>query len=291
MSGISDYALMLDADDHIEYDADFDTGRFKRQLSAGAYDVQFRDTGSVRYWRPQISSNRLAFTYRGVAHEFLESPEGATRERAKGFRIVRGYDGSRAADPEKYRKVAGMIYEALRTETEESMRARYQFYLAESWRDCGEHERAIEAYLCRATLGHWQEEVYWSLYQAAKLQECTEKPFVEILTTYLRANQAVTTRAEAYWGAARLCRGASQFLLGYELAKAALAIAEPDAGLFIEGWVYQWGLLDEFAILAYYAGKPFESLQACDRLLMEGKLPDSERERVLKNREFALAKA
>ena len=53
--------------------------------------------------------------------------------------------------------------------------------------------------------------------------------------------------------------------------------------------VYQYGLLDEFAVAAYWTGRCAECVEACDRLLTEGKLPSNQRCRVLKNKQVEIA--
>ena len=67
-----------------------------------------------------------------------------------------------------------------------------------------------------------------------------------------------------------------------------LAIAYPPDAPGVEDWVYQYGLLDELAINAYWTGRYKECADACDRLLSEGKLPAEKRDRVQKNKQFAI---
>ena len=69
-----------------------------------------------------------------------------------------------------------------------------------------------------------------------------------------------------------------------------MAIAYPSNAPAVEDWIYEYGLLDELAVNAYWTGKYAECVDACDRLLSEGKLPIEKRDRVLKNKEFALEK-
>src|SRR5262249_56221327 len=101
------------------------------------------------------------------------------------------------------------------------MQSRYQFYLAQSYRDCGEKEKALQAYLKRAELGFWIEEVFMSLYSAAKLAEALRRPFDEVVATYLRAADTVPARIEALHGASRYCRLAGRFKDGYEIERPA----------------------------------------------------------------------
>jgi len=69
-----------------------------------------------------------------------------------------------------------------------------------------------------------------------------------------------------------------------------LAIPYPHSAPAVEDWIYEYGLLDELAVNAYWTGKYAECADACDRLLNEGKLPAEKRDRVLKNKQFAIDK-
>ena len=69
-----------------------------------------------------------------------------------------------------------------------------------------------------------------------------------------------------------------------------MAIAYPTGAPFVEDWIYEYGLLDELAICAYWTGRYVECVDACDRLLSEGKLPTNMRDRILKNKQFATDK-
>ena len=70
-----DYAMIIDADDTLELDAGFDPRAFKAQLTHDLYDVPVRH-GGIAHHRPQLFSNRLPFSFKGVLHEYLEAPPG-----------------------------------------------------------------------------------------------------------------------------------------------------------------------------------------------------------------------
>jgi glycosyltransferase involved in cell wall biosynthesis/GT2 family glycosyltransferase len=284
-----DYAFMIDADDQLVVEAGFDAAMFKQSLSKDLYKVPLRQ-GLVHYLVNQICSNKVEFRYRGVLHEFIEGPEGFSSGTAAGFYILSGREGARSKDPDKYRKDARVLEQALQAEQDAFLRSRYTFYLARSYRDAGEKEKALDNYLKRAKLGYWTEEVFESLYGAAELLKAMGRPLDEVIAMYLRASDAVPSRAEALHAASRLCRENSKFADGFEYARRGLKIPQPAAGLFVQSWVYDYGLLDEFAINAYWTGRYAESADACDRLLNEGKLPAEMRDRVEKNKDFAVSK-
>src|SRR5262249_54141719 len=160
----------MDADDVLVTKNGFDPASFKSELSADLYHVAMR-LGAIYHHRPQICSNRLEYRYRGVVHEFLEGPPGGHSSGvATGFHIVCGVDGARSQAPDKYRNDALLLERALATEQDPFLRSRYTFYMAQSWRDCGENEKALAVYLDRATLGYWQDEIFISLYNSAQLK-------------------------------------------------------------------------------------------------------------------------
>jgi hypothetical protein len=58
----------------------------------------------------------------------------------------------------------------------------------------------------------------------------------------------------------------------------------------VENWVYEYGILDELAVLAYWRGHYRESLDACVQMLEQSRIPDDQRERVRQNAHHAVAK-
>ena len=209
-----DYALIIDADDQLVVEAGFDVAVFKGSLSQDLYYVPLRH-GLVQYHVQRLCSNKLDFRYRGVLHEFIEGPQNISSGSASGFYILSGREGARSQDPDKYHKDAALLEKALQTEKDKFLRSRYTFYLARSYRDAGEKEKALANYLKRAALGHWKEEIFDSLYNAAELLKAMGRPFDKVVAMYLLASDAVTSRAEALHAASRFCRENEKFADGY----------------------------------------------------------------------------
>ena len=74
------------------------------------------------------------------------------------------------------------------------------------------------------------------------------------------------------------------------LASTEPAEPEPKGGLFVASWIYDYGLLEEFAVAAYRSGHYQDCVQAVERLLREGKIPDGARDRLRENARAAAAK-
>jgi hypothetical protein len=278
----TDYLFVVDADDVIEAKP----GVRLPRLSADAYRLRVLDVG-FEYERVHLMRSALHWRYVGVLHEYpacdLPDPSTATLRELTYRRV---HDGARWRDPEKYRKDALLLEQGLREEPEN---ARYAFYLAQSWRDAREPERALEWYERRATMGGWDEEVWNALLEAAKLREQLGAPHAEVLAAYLRAHEARARRAEALCHLARYSRGRAEYASAFVFASAAVQVPRPDDVLFVDESVYAWRALDEYAIAAYWVGRRRESADANRRLLASGNLPAGEVERVKANLRFSLA--
>jgi glycosyltransferase involved in cell wall biosynthesis len=281
-----DYSLIIDADDVLVIDTGVDVEDLKKNLAEDSYSIDIRH-GPICHQRTQICRNQKPFSFRGVIHEFLVCPsETATAGYLSGISMSIVGGGARGNDAEKYRRDAELIENALSSETDAFLRSRYTFYLAQSYHDCGERQKSLETYLQRAEMGYWNEEVYISLLTAARLKEALNYPFDDIIATYQRATDTVPTRAEAIHGASRYCRILGRNREGYAIGKTGIDLSSP-SGLFVERWIYDYGLLDEFAINAYWAGQYAESLSASLRVLGQDKISAADRARIVKNAEFA----
>lgn len=186
-------------------------------------------------------------------------------------------------DHDQYRDEAQRLERALLIEKDLSARARDLFHLAQCYRVIGDRKRALETFLRRAALDVDAEERYASLLYAGLIQEALGQPVEAVVATYERASALLPDRAEALHAASRLCRMKDRFAEGYAYARRGLAVAPPAEGRFVERWVYDFGLLDEFAVNAYWIGRHQDCLDACRRLLDEGKMPEDMRARVIGN--------
>jgi glycosyltransferase involved in cell wall biosynthesis len=284
-----DYSLMLDADQILAYDADFVAERFKKKLRHDIYDLPLRN-GPQEIEIPNLVSNRIDIVYKSELHEFRVIPPDSSRRRVKGLRIVEMQGGGRSRNPDKYRDDAALLEKLLLKEHDPYLVARHKFYLGESYRLCGDDEKALQFYLERAKLGFSIEEIFVSSLYAGRLQIKLNRPGNEVLETFLAGHKVCPWRAEALHGAAKLCRLQGLHHLGYMLATPGLRLAVPESGLYIENWVYDYGLLDEYSVLCYWTGRYRECLDAATRILREGKIPEEERPRVQQNADFAAAK-
>ncbi len=280
--GKSDYILVIDADEEIVV-----SPGFVLPSGADAYMVRYGFAGSPVTWhRATFVKASLPWRYEGVLHEYLECGQPLDKKKLEGIRIVSHTDGARNQNPtEKYEKDAAILEQGLK---DEPGNLRYLFYLAQSYRDAQNLEKAIENYERRASLGGWEEEVYYSLFQVAVLKQRAKHDPDSIVGAYLKAYQFRPSRAEALVELAAYQRGAKAWALAELFARTALAIPFSGDVLFVDTAAHAWRALDELAIATYYLGKYEESAALNRRLLADGKLPPEQRARIEQNLAFSV---
>lgn len=101
-------------------------------------------------------SNALPWRWVGVLHEYLTIDAPQPIEPLNGPWVEARREGERSSDPDTFRKDAVMLKAALKHEPDNT---RYAFYLAQSWRDAGEFAKARQAYLKRAQMGGWADQL------------------------------------------------------------------------------------------------------------------------------------
>jgi glycosyltransferase involved in cell wall biosynthesis len=283
---LGDYSIMIDADEIMEYDNNFDGQEFRKGLTADLYNV-FASYGGIHYHRPQLTSTKKPFYYRGVLHEYVDCHDTIeTRDFAKNILNRPIQDGARSKTPDKYARDAEVFEKALAGPVDEKDFNRYHFYMAQSYRDSQQWQKAHDAYLKRAELGGWNEEVFYSLFQVGRIKEILNHPVDECVKTYFQAYQTNPWRAEPLWSAARLCRTYCRFDQAYLFAKQALSLRVPTGALFVSTPIYEWSILDEFCIAAHWTGRYKEAKTVGDRLLAEAKFPADQKERIEANHKF-----
>jgi len=283
-----DYVLMIDADEVLVCEAGLNVENLKESLTCDLYDVETR-MGGTTYLRPQLSSNKRKFVYGGVVHEFIVPLEEVrTRATLKGVFNMPIQDSARNKDPDKFKKDAAELQKAYDKENDSFLKSRYCFYLAQSYRDSGNIDNAIEYYLLRSKMGHWEEEVYTSLVYAGRLLR--SKGTIEFqssaLTFYDQAINHNFGRAEAYYEAAVLNKDLGRFNTAYLLGKEAINKAPAPGILFAENWIYDYSLAFEMSVIAFYAGDKVSAKKLTEQCIANPRCPQNLKDHSKKNLEF-----
>jgi len=276
--GKADYVFVIDADDTLNFSETFNLPILDKDF----YNVLSKNLGT-KYYRLQLINNHLDWQWIGVVHEGLVCQQAKSSGVLEGVVNIISYDGNRSSDPLKYQKDAEILEEAIKTDPTNS---RSIFYLAQSYRDAGNFEAALRNYKKRVSLGGSDEEVFWSLSELAKLQDqlCMSSDIV--IDGYYKAFQYKPWRAEPLYYLARKYRIAGNYSMGYAISRLALSIPLPDQFLFIENWIYDYGLLQEFAECAFWLKKYDEAEAGCRLLLSKNDIPPELRKAYERNLEI-----
>jgi hypothetical protein len=120
--------------------------------------------------------------------------------------------------------------------------------------------------------------------QAARLKEQLQYPDDDIVQSYMRAHEAAPQRIEALHGAARFCRSHSRNQQAYILSKWGQGLPVRKDGLFVESWIWDYGIDDEVSISSYWSGYYEDGIKVTKDLLK--KIPAAQIPRVQKNLEY-----
>ncbi|MFF2406692.1 glycosyltransferase [Streptomyces sp. NPDC058092] len=271
--GKADYLLLLDADLVIRREGPLPP------LTADSY--MLRHEGSTEYRIKRLVRGDLPWRYEGVTHEYLTADRHDDQPNLDALVIEDYADGGSRHD--KFERDARLLGAELKRDPSNT---RTVFYLAQTMRDMGDTAKAAALYERRAQMGGWDEEVYYALLQAGILKAETDD-WPAAMDALSRAWESRPQRLEACYEISSRLRCLGRYRAAHAFVSTALDREAPDDLLFVQPWVYRWGLLFEFSITAYWVGDYEGSIRACDRLLAMPDLPDAYREQTHANRAFA----
>lgn len=116
--------------------------------------------GDMSYWITRLIRAELDWEYRGVTHEYLWPHR--LIDRAQDITIKHHF----AAGAGKFPRDLAMLSKDIARDPND---ARTIFYLAQTLRDMGEPLAAARYYVMRVQMKGWEEEIYISMYEAARL--------------------------------------------------------------------------------------------------------------------------
>jgi len=268
------YSLILDADDVFTVESGFSWP----EMDLSHYEMGVEMTGTS-FSQARLLRTDLDWKWEGAVHEYPaldESKANLPPPTIPGATIVSMPDGNRRMldDEGKYRADAELLEAELRKNPED---LRSIFYLGQSYRDCGELQKAIDAYRRRASAGGWAEEKWYAQYQIGVLldrladeddsQGRSDNLRGESLLAHLEAYRMRPGRIEPLVALARSLRMRSEYHLAHLFASQVAYADMPGDRLFIDMAAYQWFALDEYAVCCYWLGKHDEALRANAKLL------------------------
>ena len=293
--GGCDYILFLDADDELVAP---DKYAWPKTLDKLAYQLRI-DYDTVQYGRVIMIHPRAPCAWSGVVHEALSCQVPVSSELYDSglyLKIVGG--GARSRDPEKYRRDADALAQALALDPHNT---RYAFYYAQSLKDAGMLQEAIQAYYNATRMrGAWSEETYYSFMQIGILLESLDPPnattlardVARIADCFNKAYAVNPDRLEALFEMSSLYRRHGfydQCLLVADLGRRMAEHAiDTSSFLFVRRPIYDYLMFDEYAMCAYWTGHYAESRATYDRIIAAGKVPATDLARIQTNRLFSV---
>ncbi len=281
-----DYRFMMDADDFFVCENDDNPFEKVDNHSSYAIKLKFYD---IEYFRYFLFRSDQDWKFVGVLHEYPHLENGDGRGPSlDNCHIVANISPLKRAKSlkEKYAKDAKILEKALK---KEPGNARYMFYLAQSYRDSGQTEKAMNTYKKRATMGGWDEEVYVSLYSVGLMSEILNRNSNEVIQNYSKAWEFRPHRLEAVYSIMKLLRLQKRYILSFTYGNMAAQNFRDCDTLFVNVPIKKWLFIDEYCMAAYYVGQYSLAYENAKKFIESdsfNEIPESEKKRLSDNFSF-----
>jgi tetratricopeptide (TPR) repeat protein len=248
--GMSDYILLMDADMILQIK---NFNKQKLQMFDSGYILQ--GNNDFYYQNMRIVKNNGLFSYIGVTHEYISIPSNnklfhITKEEL----FITDY-GDGGCKNDKFERDIKLLTDGIINEPNNS--ERYHFYLANSYHDTGNFEKAIETYEKRIKIGGWDQEIWYSYYRIGLCYKKLGK-IPDAIFSWMNAYDYLPKRVENLYEIINHYRHTSKSKLAgffYNMAKESLTKNnDKDSFLFLHNDVYTYKLDYEFTIFASYIG-------------------------------------
>lgn len=273
------YLVIIDADDTLEPRPGF----VMPELTKDAYQLEVHHSGSI-YRRNHIVKASKAIRWVGVLHEYLEMVPRHTSGFLDGLVYRFGGGGARSLDPKKFEKDAAVFEKALLTDPTND---RSWFYLAQSYRDCGNWKEALRAYTRRSQMGGFAEEEWFSAFRVAEMKEALNDFPLDVKNAYEDAYIRRPTRNEPLVGLARYLNSHNRFAEALPYGLTAMHNKMPSDVLFVDQAAHTWRPLDEVALSYFWMFRKEEAAELYKAILKyHHDVPAADRARIENNMEF-----
>jgi glycosyltransferase involved in cell wall biosynthesis len=241
--GKSDYLLLADADFEYKISNQFD----KSQLKYDWYHLRY--LGDVDFAQILFVTGKKKLWYTGVTHEYINGKDMGESPELKTLLVLHHADGGTRSD--KLTRDRDLLEKAILDDPADT---RNYFYLAQTYANLKEYEKAMKYYSERARRGGWQEEVYYSLYQIGVMQHLLKNDSSAIMQLG-EAYSFRPTRFEALYYLALIYREQKKYHLARILQEEVLGMDYPkNDKLFIHSNYKTYQADFELAICYYWMG-------------------------------------
>ncbi len=252
----ADYLLLVDADMELQVK---DAACFDMLGgNAPAYDM-YQFGGTLYYLNRRLVKVNDFTEYRGVTHEYLDAATGGCIPINAAFFIDHADGANR---PDKFKRDIQLLRAGLKKEPNN---ARYFFYLAQSYRDARQFEKAILWYRRRIAASGWDEETWYSQYSLAHCMK-ELKDEAGFIREMLIAYNMRPSRVESLYDLAHHYRNKGENALATLFTHEGMTMRRTGDALFVNDYAYAVGCQEEFSIAGFYGPRRDEAFAVTDRL-------------------------
>jgi len=246
----AEYILLLDADMIFWKNPEISPDIFKKSLTSDSYHI-YQGSSTYYYKNTRIVRNHMGFRYWGVTHEYVDAPKNATQSKLERDIVFIKDIGDGGSKQDKFLRDVRLLLKGLE---EQPNNDRYTFYLANSYKDAGQYEAAIEYYRKRIEIGGWIEEVWYSHYNIGKCWK-ELKQMEKAICAWMDAYQAWPNRIENLYEIIQHYRyiGKNQIAYMFYMIADRMRKNHPERDyLFMQRDIYDYKLDFELSIIGYY---------------------------------------
>jgi glycosyltransferase involved in cell wall biosynthesis len=234
------YALVMDADMQLVVKPEFK----KSMLTSAGYKM-IQKAGSLEYYNSRFLKIGHPWSCVGVTHEYWD---GANTDTITMDKMYINDVGDGGCKSDKFERDVRLLEEGLK---ESPNNPRYLFYLAQSYKDSGQHDKAIEFYKKRIDAGGWYEEIWYAMYTIMKLY-AEKKDWAQMEMWGMKAYEYRKERSENLLYLVRFFKDRRQYFKAWHYWLLGAGIKRPDDLLFIETDCYERGFDYERTIIHDY---------------------------------------
>lgn len=278
----AEWVLLIDAD-MVLVDEGFSSDILESDPTIDGYDL-IQDNHGVRYYNTRLLRTSSKWECIGVTHEYY-SPASKTQNRGRIYDLWFNDVSDGGSKNDKFDRDIKLLEQGL---IDEPANHRYMFYLAQSYRDIREWDKAIHWYDMCSKTSSWDEEGWFAHYMIGWCMLCRKDDLLEIESVMLSAWIRRPWRIEPIFYLAKEYAQRKLWSQAYALFKICATTKFPqDDLLFITAALYEGASVDEFSITAFWVGEYQESITACDNLVKDDRYFQMHRERILSNKKLA----
>ena len=255
----SEYILLLDADMIFWTDSKNSLKQYLKETNKDAYYI-FQGSDTYYYKNIRIVRNNHGFKYWGVTHEYVQHPSNSTILQLDKQIVFIKDIGDGGAKTDKFLRDIRLLEKGLE---ELPNNDRYLFYLANSYKDSNQYEKAIENYQKRIDVGGWIEEIWHSYYSMGKCWKNLGNMNNAIIS-WMNGYQVYPNRIENLFEIIEHYRYEGKNQLSYFFYTIAdrMRIDHPEREyLFMQKDIYDYRLDYELSILGYYVNLDHHDLK------------------------------